>query len=241
VPTETLSRPFTDRERGELERVLQGVPNRLGRAKIGLANTFLLWAASLLAAIVVWLIFAAIAKAASGLSIGWGSPYRAEVVAWSALGCAALSAVCNYRWMKGLKNPTVTIQADLSGGIVSEEHYHFFEVKRLQEPEHGGLIYFLRSSNGKAYVLYDHESQDLGARGEEPLRSSFSPRAELVTIRAPSSRLVLSSQFSGPLLSLPEPTDLLVAPSAWPEQDEYCPVPWERLEEHFGKLARAQA
>ena len=40
---------------------------------------------------------------------------------------------------------------------VHEERYVFSEAKRFQEPEHGGLIYFLRSNENEV----DRQSSDL--------------------------------------------------------------------------------
>ena len=238
MPATITRRALTDAEKLELQRTLRTLPGRLGKAKKAISTTLLLWAASLAGAAVVWLIVAAAAKAAMGWSFGWNSPYRAVVVFSAAVVCGAFAIVYDYGWLKGLKSPAPSIQADLEAGTAIEETYEFSEVRRLQEPEHGGLIYFLKSSTGKAYVLFDHESQQLGASGEDPLKSAFRPRAQLRVVRAPDSRVILRSEFAGPSLSLPEPTDLLAPPSAWPEEDEYCPVPWDELEARFGEAPR---
>jgi hypothetical protein len=236
MPATITRRALTDAEKLELQHILRTIPGRLGKAKMAISTTLLLWAASLAGALVVWLILAAVAKAALGWSFGWNSPYRAVVVFSAAVVCATVCIFQDYRWLKGLKSPAPSIRADLEAGTVIEENYEFTEVKRLQEPEHGGLIYFLKSSTGKAYVLFDHESQQLGASGEDPLKSAFSPRAQLRVVRGPDSRVILRSEFAGPSLSLPEPTDLLAPPSAWPEEDEYAPVPWDQVETRYGNV-----
>ncbi|KQU67929.1 MULTISPECIES: hypothetical protein [unclassified Rhizobacter] len=238
MPASITSRSFTDAEKLELQRILRALPGRLGKAKLAISTALLMWAASLAGAVVVWLIVAAVAKAALGLSFGWNSPYRAVVVFSAAVACAAVCIFLDYRWLRGLKNPAPSILADLEAGTVVEENYEFSEVKRLQEPEHGGLTYFLKSSTGRAYVLIDHERQQIGVGGDDPLKSSFHPRAQLRVVRAPDSRVILSSEFAGSSLSLPEPTDLLAPPSAWPDEDEYCPVPWDELEARFGEASR---
>jgi hypothetical protein len=235
MPVTTVSRPLTDAERRELQRMSRPIPGHLGKVQMALFSFLLLWAASLLGAIVLWLVLAAVAKAALGLSCGWDSPYRLVVVFCCALACAVYSAGYHYRWIKGFKSSTVAIQSDLANGAAQEEIYEFTDVKRFQEQEDGGLLYFLKSSTGKAYVLFDSESQDLGARGEDPMNSSFVPRAQLRVVRAQNSRRVLSSEFLGPNLALSTPLDLLAPPSAWPEQDEYCQVPWAELEGRFSK------
>jgi hypothetical protein len=126
---------------------------------------------------------------------------------------------------------------DLNGGVVVDELYKFVAVKRFQEPEHGGLIYFLRTEDEKVLVLYDAESQSLGAGGEDRLASSLRPRTELVMARAPATRYVLDKRFTGTLMDLAAPIELAVSPKEWPEQDELCEIPWDQLEKRLALQA----
>jgi hypothetical protein len=75
MPATTTSRSFTDAEKLELQSILRALPGRLGKAKLAISTALLLWIAWLAGAVVVWLIVAAVAKAALGLSFGWNSPY----------------------------------------------------------------------------------------------------------------------------------------------------------------------
>jgi len=118
--------------------------------------------------------------------------------------------------------------------VAIEELLVFTAAKRFQEPEHGGLIYFLRTNDGRVFVLFDHESQDLGVQGENPLSSEFRPRVEFRITRAPQSGHVLSSTFSGPPLHLESPLDLTIPPKQWPETEEFCEIPWDDLEVRLG-------
>jgi hypothetical protein len=235
MPATVATRPFTKAEELELKRIRDAVPKAFGQTMVTLASSFLLWAASLIALIAIWLIVAAIAKTILGTSFGWRSPYRFNIVTWIAIACAVYSVIYHWRWINGLKKPTPAIQADLMSGVAAEEHYIFSEAMRLQEQEHGGLFYFLKSTTGQAYVVFDHESQELGMQDLSPLDSSFAPCTNLHIVRSPASRFVLSSKFSGPELPLSAPEELLAEPSAWPEQDEYCTVPWAHITSHFGK------
>jgi hypothetical protein len=131
--------------------------------------------------------------------------------------------------------------ADISGAQVAEEHYVLTAAKRFQEPEHGGLIYFLRTAEDKVLTLYDHESQDLGVQGGEPLKSSFRPKTELVMVRAPQTALVIDKAFSGEVLEAGDPIVLVVPPNEWPETESYCDIPWTELEARLGPVEPAQA
>jgi hypothetical protein len=110
----------------------------------------------------------------------------------------------------------------------------FKEAKRFQEPEHGGLIYFLRSTENEVFTVYDHESQTLGVDDKDPLLSSYRPQADLLVVRAPGSGFVLKSQSSGAELSVGPPLELTVKPAEWPEAECLCPIPWEQLEQRLG-------
>jgi hypothetical protein len=147
------------------------------------------------------------------------------------------AAIRTYRWALSQKDFAPEIQLDLATGTAIEETYQFTGVKRLQEPEHDGLLYFLKSSTDQAYIMFDSESQDLGARGDDAMHSSFAPCAQLRVVRAPVSRLVLSNAFTGQPFDLPAPSELVIPPDEWPEQDEYCEVPWDAIESRYGRRA----
>ena len=140
--------------------------------------------------------------------------------------------------VKGWQDDRVELQADLSRGVVVDELYRFVEAKRFQEPEHEGLIYFLRTEDDRVLVLYDPESASLGAAGEDPLSSSFRPSTELTMVRAPATRFVLDKRFGGSAMKLSAPIELTVRLEEWPEQDEFCAISWGDLETRLGqKLA----
>jgi hypothetical protein len=134
------------------------------------------------------------------------------------------------RWVKTLPDNRSELAADLAKGAVSDETYRVVGAKRFQEPEHGGLIYFLRTEDDRVLALYDHESQDLSVRGEDPQQSSFRPRAELTLTRAPATRFVLDKRFNGQPIETPPPIELSAPPHEWPENEAFCDVPWDDLE-----------
>jgi hypothetical protein len=233
MPASINNRPFTELENIELQRVLNQLPARFARVKMAVANVVVLWAASLLATILVWWIISAAARAMLGASIGWNSDYGVAILSVCILLCGSYAGVSTYRWMRGRTDLVPQVRDDLAANRASEEHYEFSEAMRLQEPEHGGLLYFMKSSTGKTFVHYDTASQDLGAQGEEPLDSPFIPRAHLKIVRAPKSRIALSVEFAGPALPVTAPKELLAPPEEWPVPDEYCEVEWSRIESRY--------
>jgi hypothetical protein len=123
---------------------------------------------------------------------------------------------------------------ELAGGRVREATYTFTAARRFQEPEHGGIVYFLREADGRVYCLYDEESQDLACGGGDPLASPLRPRTRMTVVRTPSSGHVLARDFSGDPLEAGELDDLVAKPEHWPESDEWCDCAWERLDARFG-------
>ena len=120
--------------------------------------------------------------------------------------------------------------------MVLEERYRFVDAKRFQEPEHGGLIYFLRTSDDRVFVLYDYDSQDLGVQGLDPFSSSFRPKRELAIVRTPDSDMVISTEFFGEEFTISETSELRVPPEQWPESETYYDAQWSDLD---GALAQS--
>jgi hypothetical protein len=195
----------------------------------------------MIAVIVVWLVIAWIAGKVADLNIGWQSPAAVWILGISVPIVAAWSAITSWRWFKRVPDPRAAISRDMRDGTVIEERYHFTAAKCFQEPEHGGLIYFLLDDTERPYVVYDYESQDLGVQGESPRSSSLVPRSELLVVRAPSTRLVLRQEFSGPPIDAGEPRELVVGPEKWPEDGEYCKLKWADLERRLSARARKDA
>ncbi len=228
-------RQMTDAERLYLERLLRNAPTEWRRWKEGAENALVLWAAGMLLIFVV------------SLAISWlGKTIFHTVIAdtgfWvlgvSIPGCAVWAIVSSVRWVRKWPDNRDDLRADLQAGLVSEEYHQFDAAKRFEELEHGGMIYFLRTIKNKVFVLYDRESQELGIDGQDPLSSSFCPRAELLVVRAPRSRFVISREFSGGMLDAGLPRALALEPDHWPEHEAYCKVPWPELDAHFSEVRK---
>ena len=226
-------RAMSDDERAFLQDLLRDAPPRW---EGGLGNAVVLWATSLLVVVLGWSAVAWVGRAVFGLELGWRTGFGQWVLAAGVLVCAGYAIHSTIRWLQSSGDYRPLARLDLTGGTVLEERLTFVDARPFQEPEHGGLIYFLRTTDDRVFVLYDHESQDLGVEGKDPLSSSLRPKSELLIVRAPNTRLVITKTFAGHELALAPIRELLAPPAEWPETDEFCSVPWGGLE---GRYARA--
>ncbi len=117
--------------------------------------------------------------------------------------------------------------------MVTEEQLTIVEAKLLQEPEHGGLIYCLRSDDGRIYALLDRESLDLAMADEDPAGSSFEPQSIMTIVKAPQSHFTIDVSFDGEDIDVYGPIELTASPTKWPEDQEFCSIPWDKLEKEL--------
>jgi hypothetical protein len=228
-------RPMSEPEKEFLRDILKNAKTGARRWKIASVNAVLYYALSVLAFVVVWKVIAWVARATLNIEIGWHSPSAVWIAALGAVVCVPPAIISSVRWLKSQSDIRPDLRADLEKGLVIEEDYEFTATKRFQESEHCGLIYFLRTTDDKVLVLYDHESQELGAQGKNPLNSKFEPRKDLLIVRAPKTGFVISRQFSGAVLDTGEPLEISVEPQAWPEPETYYKYRWDELEKRLCK------
>ncbi len=231
------ARAMSVSEREFLEQTLRAAPTSARRWKEGAENAFILFAILMVVFAAGWWGINWLTRNLAHLDIGLNSAAAPWVVALGVVVGGIYAAVSTARWIRRWRDPRPLINADISGGQVVEETYHFTAAKRFQEPEHGGLFYFLRTTDDRVLVLYDAESQGLGVQGDNPLRSTFKPCTNLVIVRAPNTGYVISKHFSGEPLLSGDPHELAVGPKEWPDSDAYCDIPWQQLETRLGKVA----
>lgn len=230
----THRRTMNEEERAFLETLLRNAPTRW---KAAAENIAVLWAGSMLVFVLCWAVVGWIGRIAFAVNIGWKAPLAPLVLLISGAGITMFSVLSTVRWLKPSRDYRSLVRADLAENSVLEEQLQFVETKIFQEPEHGGLIYFFCTPDDRVFIIYDHESQDLGAGGEDPHTSAFQPRTQLSLVRAPVSRVPISKNFSGPPLRAGDVMELAVDPKLWPAPDEFCDVAWHELENHFGRVA----
>ncbi|MCF7222948.1 hypothetical protein [Marilutibacter chinensis] len=204
--------------------------SRTRRWKLVFENFFVAWAAFTLGLVVAWLLVAWVLRLFADMRVGLGSPLAIWIVGLGVPACGALAIVSTLRWARAWPDKRASLEADLANGMVSEEKYRISEVKRFQEPEHGGLVYCLRTAGDHVLVLYDDESLRDRAAEEDPKESSFRPCEELIIVRAPTTGFMIAMHFHGTPLSLPPPLELTAPVDRWPENEAFCSVPWDDLE-----------
>lgn len=234
MPSQVIQRQTTDSEQASLAEMLSGAPTTGRRWKDALENTLVMWAVSLLGIVAIWLAFAWVGRKFFGAEFGLQSSAAIWILGISTPLCAIYAAVSTALWIKGLTDYRPLLRADIQLGQVSEEHYVFTQALRFQEPEHGWLIYFLRTVEDKVLVLDDRESRDLWVQEREPAMSSFRPQEKLVLIRAPRTGSVISRTFSGKALEVGDPIELACPPEEWPQSESYCNIPWDELKARLG-------
>ena len=234
MPSRVVIRTATEAEIEFLKEILRNAATTGRRWRQGAENALVLWATSLLGLVILWLGSAWLARKLFTVDYGAHSAAAVWVLGIGTPACAIYAAISSTRWIKAWKDHRPFIQADISAGQVAEEHYAFTSARRFQEPEHGGLMYFFRTTDDKVLALFDHESQDLAVQEEDPLRSTFKPKSNLVMVRAPKTGYVISKAFSGTQLEVGDPIELSVGPKHWPESESYVDIPWSELVARFG-------
>jgi len=225
MPTAVRERIMSAEERQDLRDRLDRLPSVFTELRLYAGMWLGLWGVATGLLIGAWLIVAWIVRVAIGLEI-WVGHWAIPAAAISTAFYVAFAA---WRSAGDQRKFRHSLLADLAGNTVVEEHYDFTDALRMQEREHGGLMYFLRGTDGAVLVLYDVESQDIGVQGENPLTSSFRPQRTLCMVRAPVTGLIIGKAFSGEPLDAGEPLDLLAPPAKWPEDERVCGVAWEKL------------
>lgn len=230
MPAQTIERALTAAEREILQQYLDDLPSRIVAA---VQHALRIFSASVLALLMLWVVLLWPAGAIFHAEIGPASGAAPGILALL-VAAGAVWAICSaLRRLRSGRDSRSLLEADIAGGKAVEERCRFVAAKRFQEQKHGGLIYFLRADDDGVLVLYDHESQHLGASGGDPLSSPFRPRAEYVIRRAPHCGYAMTQEFSGAALDAGKPVALLVLPEKWPEPEAWCDVPWDELERHF--------
>ena len=241
MPSSAIDRPISESEKNKLEEFLASIPSDSLRWQAGAKNAIVAWSALMLLISLVWLTTAWIVNWITGVNFGLHSEHAVTILATTAMVVAAVTFTAFVKGIRSWKSPASEVRQELKSGTVREDRLEIVAVKRFQEQEHGGLIYFLLTTDQQVMAMYDAESQDLGVNKEDPLSSSFTVRQELTIVRTPIRRMTLDTKFSGKILNAGSPIELTVTPNMWPEDAEFCQIKWEELESHYSKSVGSSA
>jgi hypothetical protein len=164
-----------------------------------------------------------------GIDLGLHSAAAPWILGFSALALVLVVGPEVFKIVRRSKAATSAIEADFASGVVEDTTIRIVEAMRLQEPEHGGFLYFLRTADERVYVQFDYESQDLGVDGQDPESSNYLPRDTLKVVRTHREGRVLASGFTGEPIPIVHKGRLTSMPKHWPEPDTFCETPWEML------------
>jgi len=228
-----MERKLSAAEKAYLEDLLSKLPTGRRRTKEAVENFFVMLALLTLVGVLIWAAIGWLTRKTADLDIGWSSEHAIPITISVVAVAAIYSAYSTTRWMKSWPDSRQPLRDDLEAGLVSEEQLTVLEAKVLQEPEHGGLIYFLRSDDDRVFVLYDRESLDLAMTDEDPMGSSFEPQSIVTIVRAPQSGFTIESSFSGENINVHGPSEMTASPDKWPEDEEYSLIPWGQIEQQL--------
>lgn len=229
---------MTEAERGFLTQALKETKGRASRWMQGGISALVTWSVLMLLFMLAWKLIAWVVAAVLHIEIGWQNQAALWIVALAALVIAIYAVLSSIRWVRSCRDVRPDIQDDLKANEVIEETYIFTAAKRFQEPEHGGLFYFFRTPDDRVFVVFDEESQNLGAEGQNPLNSKLQPHTQLAIGRAPKTKWALSQKFFGEKLDVGEPLEMSIAPERWPESESFCKFHWDALEQKLSKKLR---
>lgn len=226
-----MKREQTASERDYLESILVGLPTGRRRTKEAIENFLVMLAAFTLTGVLLWAGIAWMVATLFNFDIGWFSSYAFPIAPVVVAAAAVFAALSTMRWMKSWPDHRQPLRDDLTSGLVMEEQITVLEGKLLQEPEHGSLIYFLKAGDGRVLVLYDRESLDLAMADEDPMGSSFEPQSLVSIVKAPQSGFTISVSFNGEDIDILGPIEISAPPTQWPEDEDFCSIPWEQIEQ----------
>lgn len=224
---------MTDDEKQLLETQASELSsNRVDLAGV-LFSLFLATVSLTFAAVLAWLLIAWLAELLTDARFGWNSPYRTAILGALAALAAGYAGITVYRLGSSMRTARARLAADIENGAVIEESMRLVDARALQEPEHGGLIYFLKTATARIFVIYDEESQALGAAGKDPWDSSFEPRDRLRIIRAAESNEIIREAFDGAPLEIADALPMTARPALWPDSHEYLDAEWSEIDERY--------
>ncbi len=231
----TTERQMTNAEVDLLRPRLTGFPRKADELKEFLGEIASLTFGLSFFTVLIWLLVAWLVGLVVDFDFGWNSPYGSTIF-WSIVALALAYTVYEIQKTNMPAPERIrSLLADIEARKVIVEEHSISAAKVLQEEEHGGLFYFLLTSEDRVYVAFDYESQGLGVDGQNPLSSAFRPKSKLRIQKTPHTGATLVEEFDGEILEVPKPIPMKASPSKWPEPEEFVDIPWARIEEVYSE------
>jgi hypothetical protein len=126
--------------------------------------------------VLLWLLVAKLFSSFTSIEFGWSSEYREFILVGIVISSFLYSFFEIIRTSKPSPKLVEAIKKDLAKNVIDQISYEVKDVKVFEEPEHGGFVYYLLTTENQVIVVFDSESQDLSINGEDPRNSSYLPR-----------------------------------------------------------------
>lgn len=229
-----------------LEDELRAADPKRWQAKIAPTLLFMFFATAMYT--VLALVGAGVLARLLGYRLSNGAWHDDPVTFYGALfvggGVFLFTAVSSIRWLVRSRRSNAeyhqSIAEDIAAGTVSVEDHKVVSVKLLQDPEHHAFIFLLRLSNDRTLVMYDYDSLNSDADFPPDNKPTLTP-CDRISLRSFVKSKRRRWSFSGAPVPLPEPIELVLEPSKWPDDEGWCRVKWENVERHYGAKTGRQA
>lgn len=183
--------------------------------------------------VLIWLFLNWIIGLFTSLDFGWNSDYHSYIFGGIIIISFAYTLFTVVRRERPNANTKKQIKKDLTKGVIELYTYMVKDLKVFVEPEHGGFIYFILSTDDEVIAIFDSESQDLSISDKDPKSSSFIPRRTLEIYKTIYSNIVVDDAFKGKLIEFPELRDISLDTTNWPEHGELINCLWGDIENTY--------
>lgn len=224
MSSKIITRKMTSDERSKLEEI-SGLVTLKKKWLQGAENTLVLWSATLLAIFMLGGLVVFLIEKIFDINVLFSS----EITVWGLsiliIGSGVYAIISSYNWIKNWGDFKPLIIEDLKHSNIFQETLEITEIKKFQEIEHGGIIYFLHNKDGRVFVL-QHSDYHINPDDRIP----FIIKRKLKIAYAPKSNFMLSTDFSGEIIDSEKLFKLTVPPNKWPEEHTWCNIRWDDLE-----------
>lgn len=217
---------MTEIQQAYLKQILSTLPTPKKQFLKAALNTAVFWVLTLVGFCILWFICSLLVNTFTKQDIGINSDYARHIFPATIVLSFIFSLNSTRKWLNNSNKLYHLITADLTTNQILTETYNIIAVKRFKEPQHGGLVYFLKLPEDKVRVIYDYESQN----NDSDSGALLTIKSQLTIATTLHSNIVVTNQFSGSLFTDINDFELTLPPAQWPMSDTWQHVEWETLE-----------